>query len=1036
MLTALADSFRNPSKSYRPQPFYFLNHRLTEETLRCQLQGMDEKGVGGAILHCRHGLLEDYLSEEWFRLIGVCVDECRKRGMEAWLYDEDDWPSGTVGGKLTHEHPEFRMRYLRIQELPVTGGQPVRIELDPDDNTLLAIQASRYAPVGPSPGPGLRTPLQVAPEYEDLTGCYRDGVFSWDAPAGEWLVFVFWECPVAAKVTYNNGYYLDTMNEEAVLAFRRASYDPYDRFRDDFGGTVKGVFTDEPGLMIHDAYIGTQAMRTSVEDVNRVLPGHVVAWTRDLPAKFRALKGYDLLPHLRDLIHEISDETNKVRLDYHDALTEWYVGAYHRSLSTWCEERGLDYIGHTLEDPLWNQVRTQGNQTKVLECFHRPGLDYLGPGVGTREHPHRILATKCASSVAHVDGRARVMCEAFGGSGHQHSMADRRLDASFMACLGVNMFVPHAFYYSLEGYRKTDWPPTEFFHSPFWPWYRAFADYIGRLSLFGASGTHVSSTAVLSPALTLQTEMFLNGEPNREPACQLLFNELSDLLLRLHTDYDYLDDSQLARAKVREGALAFASSAEAYPLVILPRVRVMSESALEALKRFVEGGGKALALGELPSEATARGEDELIQGLAREVFGDAPGAPKEHESGGKALFLEDVDDLPAVLPAALAQLVSPDVTVTGLADEPAEDVICCHRTTDEADLFLFVNRTGEAQAARATLAGARHVGIVEAWDLETGDIHPLPFERDADGRSVVELALAPCEARLIATRAGQAACAEQRGEEVAWERELPAPELFEALGGNVAIFDRFTYVARDLEAGAREGVVVPGQVNTYETAFRVEGPIGAAKLVFDDLEQWIPSHVGFLGRKRSTEVYLNGKRLPALSPTQWQDSHYLEVEVTGLLAQGENRLQVCTISLLNPMHGLTEPVYLVGDFAVRDGVIAALPASIEGSWNEGGFPHFSGIGRYVFTVALTAEEVGARVVLDCGQVHDSCRVVVNDREMGIRPWPAYRVEIGEALREGENRIVVEVANSLANLYGKDGKRTSGLARRPRLIGLR
>ena len=42
-------------------------------------------------LHCRHGLLVDYMSDEWLDMLGVCIDELKARGMEAWLYDEDDW---------------------------------------------------------------------------------------------------------------------------------------------------------------------------------------------------------------------------------------------------------------------------------------------------------------------------------------------------------------------------------------------------------------------------------------------------------------------------------------------------------------------------------------------------------------------------------------------------------------------------------------------------------------------------------------------------------------------------------------------------------------------------------------------------------------------------------------------------------------------------------------------------------------------------------------------------------------------------------
>lgn len=37
--------------------------------------------------------------------------------MEAWLYDEDRWPSGTAGGMVTVE-PEYRMKSIKLKILP------------------------------------------------------------------------------------------------------------------------------------------------------------------------------------------------------------------------------------------------------------------------------------------------------------------------------------------------------------------------------------------------------------------------------------------------------------------------------------------------------------------------------------------------------------------------------------------------------------------------------------------------------------------------------------------------------------------------------------------------------------------------------------------------------------------------------------------------------------------------------------------------------------------------------------------------------
>ena len=1030
-MPSFRELFADPPASFRPQPFYFLNHRCTAEGVREQLGDMAAKGVGGAVLHCRHGLLLEYMSAEWLELIGACVAACQEHGLEAWLYDEDDWPSGTVGGALTRAHPEFRMRYVRAQEIRARGGANLDAAVEADDNTLLAVQASRYVLVGGVPKP--------TEDYLDLTAHLQDGRLRWQAPPGDWLIVVFWECPVAAKVTYNNGYYLDTMNPEAVAAFRAASYDPYRRFAGEFGGTIKGVFTDEPGLMIHDAYVGTGAMRTSVQNLHRELPGQTLAWTRDFLSRFRELKGYDLLPKLRALLFDIGPETNCVRADYFDAITTWYVEAYHEHLSAWCAQRGLDYIGHTLEDPLYNQVRTQGNQTRVLECFHRTGLDYLGAGVGTRENPYRILATKCASSVAHVVGRRRVMCEAVGGSGHQHTMADRRLDASFMAALGVNMFIPHAFYYSFQGYRKTDWPPTEFTHSPTWPWYHHFAGYLARLSLFGASGTHVTSAALLSPVKTVYVDMWRDGQPNTQPRCQRLFDRVSDLLLRLHHDYDYIDDAQLPRSTTQAGRLAFPGSAETYPLVILPAVRVMSVAGARRLAEHFRSGGRLLALGELPSEADTRGDDAEVHQAVAEVFGPPRASGPwvhEHPSGGKAIFAADEADLERTLETALRDLVEPDVVVTEEGGTRAEDVICCHRTLPEVDLYLFVNRRATRTRATAELRRPVTTGALLRLDLETGQVCRLEAG-EAPGPPQVALDLEPGEACLIGIGAAEESDppAPPAFDPLAQRHRLtlPPPTSFTARGGNVAILDTWEYTPRDLAAAERLGVTNPGQVNTYRTRFHVASGVGCVKLVLDDLQQWIPSHVGFLARKRSTEVFLNGEKLPPLQPATWQDPHYLEVDVGPYIRPGENVLEIATISLLNPMHGLTEPAYLVGEFALVGGRLIAAPPRLTGLWNEAGYPHFSGIGTYEYRITLAAHHFEAgRLFLDCGPVHDACRLVVNGQEVAVRLWPPSRAEITAAARVGENRILIEVANSLANLYGKQN-RASGLERMPEII---
>lgn len=53
--------------------------------------------MGGAFLHSRVGLKTEYLGPEWFDLTNAVVDEAARLGMEAYLYDEDRWPSAAPG---------------------------------------------------------------------------------------------------------------------------------------------------------------------------------------------------------------------------------------------------------------------------------------------------------------------------------------------------------------------------------------------------------------------------------------------------------------------------------------------------------------------------------------------------------------------------------------------------------------------------------------------------------------------------------------------------------------------------------------------------------------------------------------------------------------------------------------------------------------------------------------------------------------------------------------------------------------------------
>ncbi|MBR6374223.1 MAG: hypothetical protein IKS20_13675, partial [Victivallales bacterium] len=99
----LFSSFSKPGVEFRAAPFWAWNAKLEPAELRRQIRLMKKMGLGGFFMHSRVGLDTEYLGKDWFKCIRACIDEAKKNGMNAWLYDEDRWPSGAAGGLVTKD---------------------------------------------------------------------------------------------------------------------------------------------------------------------------------------------------------------------------------------------------------------------------------------------------------------------------------------------------------------------------------------------------------------------------------------------------------------------------------------------------------------------------------------------------------------------------------------------------------------------------------------------------------------------------------------------------------------------------------------------------------------------------------------------------------------------------------------------------------------------------------------------------------------------------------------------------------------------
>ncbi len=113
-MTGLLKGLDDSLAEYQSVPFWSWNDKLDKNILTQQIDWMQQQGIGGFFMHARGGLRTPYMSEEWMQCVEACVEAAKQKGMQAWIYDENGWPSGFAGGKLL-EKEENRDAHITYQ---------------------------------------------------------------------------------------------------------------------------------------------------------------------------------------------------------------------------------------------------------------------------------------------------------------------------------------------------------------------------------------------------------------------------------------------------------------------------------------------------------------------------------------------------------------------------------------------------------------------------------------------------------------------------------------------------------------------------------------------------------------------------------------------------------------------------------------------------------------------------------------------------------------------------------------------------------
>lgn len=986
----LKDVFKNPGSAYRGKPFWAWNGKLEADELRRQIRVMHRMGLGGFFMHSRVGLATPYLSEEWFQVVEACIDEARKLGMEAWLYDEDRWPSGAAGGLVTQDP---RYQHKRLQ-MVVCDPSETRFEQKP-----IAVFSARIDGANAT----------------DVRALVPDETLS----PTEARVLVFLVTADEPSSWYNDATYLDTMSHEAVRKFIEVTYEAYkERVGEHFGSLVPGVFTDEPnygGLFRKGDVEGREAVE--------------VPWTPELPEHFRERYGYDILDYLPHLFFKVDgQEVSQARYHYHDCKTFLFVDAFARQIGEWCGQNDLRFTGHVLaEETLRSQTSVVGSAMRFYEFMQAPGIDILTEG-----RPEYATAKQC-SSVLRQTGRRWLLSELYGCTGWDFPFEGHKAIGDWQAALGINLRCPHLSWYTMAGQAKRDYPASIHFHSPWWQHYRKVEDYFGRLGAVMSRGQAVRRLLVVHPVESVWMRATIGWYQDEK--VQRLDEQFEALLLWLldgHVDFDYGDEEMLSRlAEVEAGPEPTLKVGLAdYDVVLVPPLETLRATTLGLLRTFKEAGGTVVFCDPVPRYLEAEEAEE----------------PAELARSCQCVAFDREAVLSAVQEARVVNIREE------AGGEKPNVLYLLHREGEELRLFLCNtdrrNATGpltvQVQAAGTSPAGSQGAsraepkGQVQLWDAESGRRYAVDCER-AYGAVRFSTSMPPSGSRLFVITPETEGLRpveqlrEVRSVELAendWTAELTEP--------NALVLDMVEYKVGDAEwqgpleilkadAEIRRAIGLPGRGGSMVQPWaRPEGagPTGRIELCYRFQVDSMPRGPIFLALEnpRYFDISLNGSPLPADSDCGcWVDPaiRLLPLDEAALVT-GQN-----TLLLSGTMdHDCNlEICYLLGDFAVEvDGaetrITGALPPVSFGDWTAQGMPFYS--GSVVFRTTVDAALAGGeRLFVEVPDFAGACvRVLVDGQEAGVIGWQPHEVEITELVAgKSEAQLAVELILHRRNAFG-------------------
>ncbi|HWB32826.1 MAG TPA: glycosyl hydrolase [Acidobacteriaceae bacterium] len=732
-----AQTFKAPPAQYRGQAMGSINLTTsTPQSMIDEVQQMKELNYGGFFLEAggstTQGLSPEYLkrfgrgrrsdkgieflSPEYFKLYDVAMQEAQKDGLKVVLYDDYSFPTGTAGGLLYSQFPQYVAKSLDMVEQDVTG--PAKADL--------AIPQGIYM--------GAVLMNLDTHQLMDVSEHGKAGHLTAAVPKGRWKAMAFYLAEGQAQV-------VDYLDPKAMTAFMSLTYDRYGQYLGKyFGNLITQTFYDEP----------------SMHHADRM-------WTPDFNAAFEKRYGYSPMKYYPALWYDIGPETDAARDALYGFRATLYEENFVKRLDDWCREHNLQFGGHTDQEEPANPTPLTGDLIKMFKYQTIPTVDDIW-WYGRSNVSYKIVT----SAGFNYDHRI-IRAETYAA---YHGLTDKIAFKVAMDqyAMGINSQVPARtvqpkrpelneyvgrLSYMLQGGRHVADVAV------LYPIDSLHADY------HNAGGVQFPLAGGEKAPQIMEEAYSREGGPAPDDDYQ---NVGEDLFRASRVDYTYLHPEVLVdNCTVEHGTLVLNNKVnrEVYKVLILPAGDVLSAAAAKKIKEFYDGGGTVIATEGLPTHSAEFGKDREVQQDIADIFGVSKDEPlkadvkriqdranlyvfwyyvKKNAAGGQAFYLPNTHPwlLDSILKLAVpVRDVTFDQLLGELREGPEYDgaLTYIHKVKDGRDVYFFANSSPKDVDTTVVLRGAKKLSI---WDPQTGATEPAEVttgEVDGQPTTTVHLKL-------------------------------------------------------------------------------------------------------------------------------------------------------------------------------------------------------------------------------------------------------------------------------------------------------